>query len=142
MVSLFTNYTNQATKPMHDRNMPYWKEVHDIIGAAMAVHRYFGCGFTEKVYQDALEIELAIRNIPTQREPEMQVVYKDKILSSSFKPDFICYNKIIVELKAVKELDDMHRSQAINYGKVSGSDISLLINFGEPSLRFERFATN
>lgn len=125
---------------MLNQNLPYWKEVHDIIGAAMAVHRYFGCGFTEKVYQDALEVEFADRDIPSQREPELQVIYKDKMLSSSFKPDFICYNRIIVELKAVKELDDMHRSQAINCGKISGSAISLLINFGEPSLRFERFA--
>ena len=119
--------------------MPYWEEVHNIIGAAMAVHRYFGCGFTEKVYQDALEKELEDRDIPSLREPEIHVTYKEKELSSTFKPDFVCYDKIIVELKAVKELDDMHRSQAINYGKVADSDISLLINFGEPSLKFERF---
>ncbi len=105
----------------------------------MAVHRYFGCGFTEKVYQDALEKELEDRDIPSLREPEIHVTYKEKELSSTFKPDFVCYDKIIVELKAVKELDDMHRSQAINYGKVADSDISLLINFGEPSLKFERF---
>ena len=124
---------------MFERNMPYWEEVHNIIGAAMAVHRYFGCGFTEKVYQDALEKELEDRDIPSLREPEIHVTYKEKELSSTFKPDFVCYDKIIVELKAVKELDDMHRSQAINYGKVADSDISLLINFGESSLKFERF---
>ena len=118
------------------------EEVHKIIGAAMAVHRYFGCGFTEKVYQDALEIELSNRSIPSLREPELQIEYNDKVLASTFKPDFICYgNSIIVELKAVKELDDMHRSQAINYGKVAGSDLALLINFGETSLKFERYLT-
>lgn len=115
-------------------------EVHEIVGAAMAVHRYFGCGFTEKVYQDALEVELGNRNIPFQREKELRASYNNIPLQSSFKPDFICYDKIIVELKAVKELDDMHRSQAINYGKIAGCDVSLLINFGELSLKFERYA--
>ena len=115
------------------------EEVHEIVGAAMAVHRYFGCGFTEKVYQDALEIELANRNIPSIREVDIHINYHGKELASTFKPDFICYNSIVVELKAVKELDDMHRSQAINYGKVANCDIALLINFGESSLKFERF---
>lgn len=113
-------------------------EVHEIIGAAMSVHRELGCGFTEKVYQDALEIELKNNNIPYVREPELFVIYKGEKLESVFKPDFVCFNCIIVELKAVKELEDMHRSQAINYAKVSKSPLALLINFGELSLRFER----
>lgn len=115
------------------------EEVHDIIGAAMAVHRYFGCGFTEKVYQDALEVEFADKNIPYRREVELHAIYNGKRLNATFKPDFICYDRIVVELKAVKELDDMHRSQAINYGKIAGSDVALLINFGEMSLKFERY---
>ena len=113
-------------------------EVHEIIGAAMSVHRELGCGFTEKVYQDALEIELKNNNIPYVREPELFVIYKGEKLESVFKPDFVCFNCIIVELKEVKELEDMHRSQAINYAKVSQSPLALLINFGELSLRFER----
>lgn len=116
----------------------YRMEVHEIIGAAMSVHRELGCGFTEKVYQDALEIELKNNNIPYVREPELFVIYKVEKLESVFKPDFVCFNCIIVELKAVKELEDMHRSQAINYAKVSQSPLALLINFGELSLRFER----
>ena len=124
---------------MYRDDLLFKEEVHKIIGAAMAVHRYFGCGFTEKVYQDALEIELSNRCIPSLREPELRIEYNDKELSSTFKPDFICYDSIIVELKAVKELDDMHRSQTINYGKVAGSDMALLINFGETSLKFERY---
>ena len=124
---------------MQRDSLLYREEVHGIIGAAMTVHRYFGCGFTEKVYQDALEIELVNSNIPFQREVELHAVYNDQELASTFIPDFICYGKIIVELKAVKELDDMHRSQTINYAKVSGCDIALLINFGEVSLKFERF---
>ncbi len=73
------------------------------------------------------------------REIELHAVYNNVTLSSTFKPDFICNDKIVVELKAVKELDDIHRSQAINYGKVAGAEVALLINFGESSLKFERY---
>ena len=124
---------------MHSNDLLFREEVHKIIGAAMAVHRYFGCGFPEKVYQDALEIELKKQNIPFERETELHAVYNGQKLASTFKPDFICYNKIIVELKAVQELDDVHRAQAINYGKIAESEIALLINFGETSLKFERY---
>mgnify|MGYP002624117966 FL=1 len=117
----------------------YKELTHKIIGAAMAVHRYLGCGFSEKVYQDALEQELLAISVPFVREPSIHANYKGVQLKSVFIPDFICDNKVIVELKAVKELDDMHRSQAINYAKVSGYEIALLINFGELSLKFERF---
>ena len=124
---------------MYREDLLFRDEVHKIIGAAMAIHRYFGCGFTEKVYQDALEIELGNQNIPFEREVELHAIYNGQELASTFKPDFICYNKTIVELKAVQELDDIHRAQAINYGKVAESEIALLINFGETSLKFERY---
>jgi GxxExxY protein len=124
---------------MYRGDLLFREEVHKIIGAAMAVHRYFGCGFTEKVYQDALEIELGNQNIPFEREAELHAVYNGQELASTFKPDFICYNKIIVELKAVQELDDIHRAQAMNYGKIAESEIALLINFGDTSLIFERY---
>ena len=124
---------------MYRDDLQFKEEVHEIVGAAMAVHRYFGCGFTEKVYQDALEIEFANRNIPSVREAELHIGYNGQELASIFKPDYICYDKIIVELKAVKELDDMHRSQAINYAKVAGCEMALLVNFGETSLKFERY---
>ncbi len=105
----------------------------------MTVHKELGPGFTEKVYQEALAIELAERAIPYEREKEIHATYKGAILKSTFIPDFICFNKIIVELKAVKELDDVHRSQAINYAKIAGFKLSLLINFGKSSLEKERF---
>lgn len=124
------------------KNFIYKEETHSIIGAAMAVHRYFGCGFTEKVYQDALEQELRLNNIPYVREHSIFVTYHEVQLKTPFVPDFICYDKIIVELKAVKELDDIHRSQAINYAKVAGYQVALLINFGATSLEFERFAVS
>lgn len=115
------------------------EESHKIIGAAMSVHRFFGCGFAEKVYQDAFEVELRKAGIPYCREKQLHAIYAGIKLPSTFIPDFICYDQIILEMKAVKELDDMHRSQAINYAKVSGLPLAILINFGEPSLRFERF---
>lgn len=115
------------------------EETYKIIGAAMAVHRFFGCGFSEKVYQDALEIEFKSLDIPYLREEPLYAEYRNIQLKTEFVPDFICYDSIIVELKAVHELEDFQRSQAINYARVAGSDIALLINFGEPSLKYERF---
>ena len=104
----------------------------------MRVHSTLGPGFTEKVYQDALAVEFRQCNIPFRREVELHAVYNGVELSATFVPDFICYDKIIVELKAVKELDDIHRSQAINYAKIAGCHLALLINFGEPLLSHER----
>ena len=117
----------------------YSQETYQIIGAAMKVHAILGPGFTEKVYQDALELEFRERGIPYVREPELRASYKGVVLNSTFKPDFICYGKVIVELKALKELNDVCRSQAINYAKVGGYKLSLLFNFGESSLVKERF---
>ena len=105
----------------------------------MAVHRILGCGFTEKVYQDALEVELQFQGIPYVREQSIHANYRGIELKAEFIPDFICYDNIVVELKAVKELEDTHRSQAINYGKIGNAAISLLINFGEISLHYERY---
>ena len=119
--------------------LKYEQETYQIIGAAMKVHSVLGPGFTEKVYQEALAIEFAGCGIPFEREKEIHAVYKGVELTSTFIPDFICYDKIIVEIKAVKELDDVHRSQAINYAKIAGFSLSLLINFGEESLVKERF---
>ena len=120
-------------------NLIYKEETYKIIGAAMNVHRYFGCGFMEKVYQDALEIELQAQGIPYQREESIFATYRGQQLPTQFIPDFICYNHIIVELKAVKELEDYQRAQAFNYAKVAGMKVALLINFGETSLYHERF---
>jgi GxxExxY protein len=110
-----------------------------IIGAAMAVHRELGCGFTEKVYQDALEVELQCRQIPYKREYPLYATYRGVVLRTEFVPDFICYDQIIVELKAVKELENIFRAQAMNYAKVAGCQIAMLLNFGETSLRYERY---
>lgn len=121
------------------KEIRYREESFKIIGAAMKLHTIMGPGFTEKVYQDALEVEFCEQGIPYQREMTLHAVYKGVTLSGIFVPDFICYDKIIVELKAVKELDDWHRSQAINYAKVAGYRLALLLNFGQSSLQHERF---
>jgi GxxExxY protein len=123
----------------NQKEMRYADESYQIVGAAMKVHGILGPGFTEKVYQDALAVEFKERGIPFSREVELHASYKGNILSGTYKPDFICYDRIIVEIKAVKELDDVHRSQAINYAKVAGYRLSLLLNFGQPSLGKERF---
>ena len=116
----------------------YPSESYEIVGAAMMVHRTLGCGFSEKVYQDALAMEFESRGIPFEREVPLHAMYKGVALSALFIPDFICYDKIIVELKAVKEIDDVHRSQAFNYAKVANMRLALLFNFGEPQLGKER----
>ena len=119
--------------------MIYPEESYEIIGAAMKVHGIMGPGFTEKVYQEAFALELHESHIPFQREVTIHASYKGVELEGTFVPDFICYDKIIVELKAVRELDDVHRSQAINYAKIAGYKLALLINFGGSSLEYERF---
>ncbi len=113
-------------------------ETYQIIGAAMEVHKTLGCGFTEKVYQDALEKEFLLEGIPFVRETSMQILYKGEMLPSVFMPDFVCYDKIIVELKAVEELSGLHESQAINYAHVANIKVALLINFGAESLEYKR----
>jgi GxxExxY protein len=115
------------------------EEAYQVLGAAMAVHRELGSGFSENVYQDALEIEFQERGIPYEREVPIHALYHGQELKSEFVPDFVCYESVIVELKAVKELDDIFRSQAINYMKVANMDLSLLINFRSQSLQYERF---
>lgn len=113
-----------------------------IIGAAMEVHSIIGCGFTEPLYQEAFEEELRLRNIPYSREKTFQITYKDKVLEKVFRPDFVCDDKVIVELKAVTELTDEHYAQVCNYLKATGLELGLLINFGNRSLEYKRIIRN
>lgn len=125
-------------KEYNEANLLFKEESYQIIGAAMEVHRELGCGFVEQVYQEALEKEFIMRNIPYEREKELTVIYKGNTLSKTFKADFICYNKIILELKAVKSFTDEHYAQIYNYLKTSNMDLGLLINFGTVSIEFQR----
>lgn len=104
----------------------------------MSVYNELGCGFLEKVYQEAFELELKSRNIPFEREKALRLYYRGKQLKQEYMADFICYGKIIVELKAVSELTDKHRAQVFNYLKATNLDLALLVNFGESSLKVER----
>lgn len=108
-----------------------------IIGCAMEVHRYMGNGFQEVVYQRALSIELNLNDIAHVREMEMPLQYKGFDIGTR-RVDFFVEDKIMVEIKAVKELEDVHLAQAINYLEAYGMDIGLLINFGNTSLQFKR----
>ncbi len=125
-------------KEYNDTNLLFKEESYQIIGAAMEVHRELGCGFVEPIYQEALEKEFILRKIPYEREKELTVNYKGDLLTKTFRADFICYNKIILELKAVKEFSDEHYAQIYNYLRASRMDLGLLINFGTASIEFQR----
>ncbi len=118
------------------------EESFNIIGAAMEVHKIVGCGFTEPLYQDALEQELRLRGIPYERERIFSFTYKGIILSKTFRPDFICYNNVIVELKTVADFTDEHFAQVYNYLKATGMELGILINFGKKSLEYKRVLPN
>ncbi len=110
-----------------------------IIGAALEVHSILGNGFLEAVYQDALAIEFEKRNIPFVREKQIQIQYKGITLSKTYIADFVCFDEIIVELKALSSTTKEHDSQILNYLKASNCKIGLLLNFGESSLKPRRF---
>ena len=113
-------------------------EVFAILGAAMEVHREKGCGFAEPVYQECMEIELADRKIPAEAQKEMRIFYKGRQLKKTYLADFVVYDKIIVELKALDQLTSCEESQVINYLKSSGLELGVLINFGAASLEWKR----
>ncbi|MBQ6307302.1 MAG: GxxExxY protein [Bacteroidales bacterium] len=120
-------------------SLVYPNESYAIRGAAMRVYNVLGSGFLEAVYQEALEIELDKRHIPYEKEKELDVYYDGIRLGKKYVADFVCYDKIILELKAVKELDDSHRSQIYNYLKATGFKLGFLINFGKyDELQIER----
>lgn len=111
---------------------------HAIIGAAMEVHGILGNGFLEAVYQEALGMEFSKRGIPYAQQVELPVFYKNQLLNASYRADFICYENIIVELKAVTTLGTVEQSQVLNYLKASGKKVGLLLNFGSQSLQYKR----
>ena len=104
----------------------------------MDVHRNLGCGFLETVYQEALAIELNKRKIPFEKEVKLKVNYKGNYLSKYFIADFVCYDKIIIETKALTDLSGLEEAQVINYLKASGKKLGILINFGSESLEYKR----
>lgn len=105
-----------------------------IIGAAMEVHKQLGCGFLEPVYQEALAVELALRNVPFRREVRLPVHYKGRLLETRYCADFICFDAVVVELKALARMGGTEEAQLINYLRATGYEVGLLLNFGARSL--------
>ena len=117
----------------------YKEESFAIIGACFNVYKDKGCGFVEPVYQECLEIEFAFQKIPALSQKELLMSYRGQPLKQRYKPDFICFEKIILEIKAVSQLTDEHRSQILNYLYATGMKLGLLVNFGHyPKLEYER----
>jgi GxxExxY protein len=117
----------------------YKDEVYAIQGAVFEVYREMGCGFLEAVYQECLEKELNLRRIPLESQKDLKLSYKGEVLDLTYKPDLVCYGSIIVELKAVKDIEDINRAQVFNYLKATGLRLGLLVNFGHyPKATVER----
>ena len=115
------------------------QKIYSVIGAAMAVHSELKSGLLEPVYQDALSIEFSLRNIPFQKEYLQNVYYKGNKLDKFYKFDFLCFDDLIVELKATETLLPEHRFQLFNYMRLSKINFGILINFGENSLKSEPY---
>lgn len=117
----------------------YKDESYAIIGACFEVYKEKGNGFVEPVYQECLELEIGFQNIPFSAQSALRLAYKGVELKQRYIPDFLCYEKIIVEIKAVKQLTDEHRAQVLNYLKATGLRLGLLANFGHyPKLEYVR----
>ena len=121
----------------------YKDESFTMIGACFEVYNQKGFGFTEPVYQECLQIEFGLQNIPFVAQPEIMLGYKGKDLKQFFRPDFICYGKIIVEIKSVSAISNAHRAQTLNYLNATEMELALLVNFGQhPKLEYERITNS
>jgi GxxExxY protein len=135
----FTHETPEMTRKEESRELIYKAESYAIIGACFAVYKDKGCGFLEPVYHECLEIEFESQGIPFLSKPLQTLQYRGRTLLQTFAPDFLCYDKIIVEIKAVSALVDEHRAQVLNYLSATGCELALLVNFGHyPRLEYER----
>jgi len=122
------------------KSIMFKQEGYELIGAAFEVYNELGFGLLEEIYQQAMELELASRNIPFDSKKEQKVYYKQKKLDKVYVPDLFVYNGIMAELKAVKEINDEHRAQLMNYMRITNTKVGYLINFGKPEqLDWERF---
>ncbi|APZ90595.1 GxxExxY protein [Fuerstiella marisgermanici] len=115
------------------------EESYKIMGACFEVYKEKGTGFVEPVYQECLELELALQSLPFATQQELELSYKGRRLTQVYKPDFVCFGKIILEIKAVSKLTEEHQAQIHNYLKATGHRLGLLVNFGHhPKLEWER----
>lgn len=119
----------------------YADESYRIMGACFEVYREKGCGFLEAVFQECLELEFEDQGIPFVAQPKLQLSYKGRTLKQTYSPDFICFEKIVLEIKAVSSISDEHRAQVHNYLRATGMRLGVLVNFGHfPKLQSERIA--
>lgn len=119
----------------------YKGESYAIIGACFQVYNEKGCGFLEPVYQECLGIEFEYQRIPAIAKPSLVLSYRERILKQTYEPDYVCFEKIIVELKAISALTNEHRAQLLNYLHATSFKLGLLVNFGHyPGLEYERIA--
>ena len=115
-------------------------ETYEILGACFEVYREKGCGFLEDVYQESLEIEFEIRDIPFVVKPQLELEYKGRKLRKRYERDFFCHGQVILEIKAAKSIDDSHRAQVMNYLHATKTRIGLPVNFGHyPKVQHESF---
>jgi len=115
-------------------------EVYAVVGAAMEMSNELGSGFLEAVYQEALSLEFKAREIPFVAQLIVKISYKGQPLAKEYVPDFICFDQIIVEIKAIRELTNIEQAQLLNYLKATGNSVGLLLNFGAPKLEWKRMA--
>ena len=134
------NYTKVSWEKPKDMSLIYKNEVYDIMGACFDVYKELSCGFSEPIYQEALEIEFKLRGIPFEREKELVVYYKGQKLRKKYIADFVCYDDIIVELKALDNVTSKEVSQLLNYLHITKYPLGLLVNFGhEDELEWRRY---
>ena len=127
------------TRKEDKTKLVYKEESYAIIGACFAVYKDKGCGFHEPIYHECLEIELEFQGIPFLSKPPLTLQYRGRTLVQAFSPDFTCYEKIILELKAVSQLIYEHRAQVLNYLSATRCKLGLLVNFGHyPRIEYER----
>ena len=124
----------------NERELILKDEVFQIVGAAMEVSNELGCGFLEAVYQEALEIELDERRIPHVQQKRIDIFYKDRVLNKEYVADFLCHDRIVVEIKAIKAITGIEEAQILNYLKATNLPLGLIINFGAPRLEWKRYA--
>ena len=117
-------------------------ETYKLVGAAIEVHRQLGFGFLEAVYQEALEIELEERGIPFLLQPALEVRYRGRALKTTFRADFVCFHRVIVEIKALTYWTTQHDAQALNYLAATGFERAMLFNFGQTRLQHRRLVRN
>jgi len=122
---------HRTTSPgSHSDELVYKQETFDIVGAAIHVHRFLGQGFLEPVYQESLELEFEDRNIPHVSQKRLPIYYRGQKLKKYYQPDFLCFGKIVVEIKALNKLTDNELAQTLNYLRITDMKLGILINFG------------